>query len=57
LSYLKLEQRVPSDHPLRVIRRTVGDALQELSTIFSEIYSKRGRLSIPPERPLPAQLL
>jgi transposase len=53
-SYVDLEQRVPSDHPLRVIRTVVDDALQELSPTFSEIYSKRGRPSIPPERLLRA---
>ncbi|MBK1695645.1 transposase, partial [Rhodovibrio salinarum] len=56
-SYVDLEQRVPSDHPLRVIRTVVDDALQELSPTFSEIYSKRGRPSIPPERLLRALLL
>ncbi|MBK1695654.1 IS5 family transposase [Rhodovibrio salinarum] len=56
-SYVDLEQRVPPDHPLRVIRTVVDDALQELSPTFSEIYSKRGRPSIPPERLLRALLL
>ena len=56
-SYIDLEQRVPSDHPLRVIRTVVDDALQELSPTFSEIYSRRGRPSIPPERLLRALLL
>jgi transposase len=53
-SYIDLEQRVPSDHPLRVIRTVVDDALQELSPTFLEIYRKRGRPSIPPERLLRA---
>jgi len=56
-SYVDLEQRVPSDHPLRLIRTVVDDALQELSPTFSEIYSDRGRPSIPPERLLRALLL
>jgi transposase len=56
-SYVDLEQRVPSDHPLRAIRTVVDDALQELSPKFSEIYSTRGRPSIPPERLLRALLL
>lgn len=56
-SYVDLEQRVPSDHPLRVTRTVVDDALQDLSPTFSEIYSNRGRPSIPPERLLRALLL
>lgn len=56
-SYVDLEARVPRDHPLRVIRAVVDDALQELSPIFSELYSDRGRPSIPPERLLRALLL
>jgi transposase len=52
-----LEQRVPPDHPLRLIRSVVDDALQKLSPTFSEIYSKRGRPGIPPERLLRALLL
>jgi len=56
-SYVDLERRVPSDHPLRVIRTVVDDALQDLSPTFSEIYSTRGRPSIPPERLLRALLL
>ncbi|SDF58714.1 hypothetical protein SAMN05216241_101539 [Limimonas halophila] len=48
-SYVDLEQRVPLDHPLRVIRGVVDDALKELSPTFEAIYSDRRRPSIPPE--------
>lgn len=56
-SYVDLEQRVPSDHPLRVIREVVDDALAALSPTFSQRYSRVGRPSIPPERLLRAVLL
>ena len=33
-SYVRLEQRVPADHPLRAIRDLVDAALKELSRDF-----------------------
>src|ERR1700693_2397808 len=56
-SYVSPEQRVPASHPLRGIRELVNVSLQELSPLFSEIYSPMGRGSIPPERLLRALLL
>jgi transposase len=56
-SYVDLETRVPTAHPLRVIRGIVDDGLRELSGTFSAIYSDQGRPSIPPERLLRALLL
>ena len=56
-SYVSPEQRVPANHPLRGIRELVNVVLQELSPLFSEIYSPMGRGSIPPERLLRALLL
>jgi transposase len=56
-SYVSPEQRVPANHPLRGIRELVNVVLQELSPLFSEIYSPMGRSSIPPERLLRALLL
>jgi len=54
--YVDLERRVPSDHPLALIRTVVDDARQELSPSFLEISSDRGRSSVPPERFLGALL-
>ncbi len=34
-SYVRLEQRVPADHPLRAIRDLVDAALKDLSRDFS----------------------
>jgi transposase len=56
-SYLSPEQRVPADHPLRLIREMTNRILLRLSTLFSEIFSPLGRGSIPPERRLRALLL
>ncbi len=55
-SYVGLEQRVRSDHPLRTIRM-VNEALASLDGRFGEIYSEIGRPSIPPEQLLRAMLL
>ena len=56
-SYIRPEQRVPADHPLRPIRAMVDGALRELSTEFSRLYPTTGRPSIPPEKLLRALLL
>src|SRR5712671_1341865 len=56
-SYVSLEQRVPSSHPLRVIREMVDKALAELSERFDELYATTGRPSIAPEKLLRALLL
>src|SRR6186997_679705 len=56
-SYVRLESRIPADHPLRAIRGHVDAALGELSRSFDRLYSRDGRPSIPPERLLRALLL
>jgi transposase len=56
-SYVSLEQRVPSDHPLRAIRRMVDQALGELSGHLDGLYARTGRPSIAPEKLLRALLL
>ena len=56
-SYIGLEQRVPKDHPLRAIRQMVDAALRGLDGEFDELYARRGRPSIAPEKLLRAQLL
>lgn len=56
-SYIRLEERVPKDHPLRRIRRMTDAALAELDPVFEAIYSAIGRPSIPPERLLRALVL
>lgn len=56
-SYVRLETRIPADHPLRAIRELVDQALSELSRAFDKLYAREGRPSIPPERLLRALLL
>lgn len=56
-SYVSCEARVPSDHPLRLIRAVVDEALEVLSPKLEALYSSTGRPSIPPEKLLRALLL
>ncbi len=56
-SYISPEQRVPADHPLRVVREMTDEALRGLSAEFARLYSPLGRPSIPPEKLLRALLL
>lgn len=56
-SYVALEDRVPKDHPLRVIREIVDRVLEDLSGDFSQMYARTGRPSVPPEQLLKALLI
>jgi transposase len=56
-SYVDLEARVAADHPLRLIRTIVDDALSGLAGELEALYSHLGRPSIPPERLLRALLV
>jgi transposase len=56
-AYVDLERRVPTDHPLRLIRAVVNAALGELSGALGQLYARLGRPSIPPEKLLRALLL
>ena len=56
-SYVDIEKRVRSDHPLRTIKSLVDEALAGLHREFAALYSRIGRPSIPPEQLLRAMLL
>ena len=56
-SYVDLEARVRKDHPLRVIRAVVNEALGAMEREIASLYSGTGRPSIAPERLLRAMLL
>lgn len=56
-SYIDLDDRVPLNHPLRMIREIVNDVLVSLSSDFAAMYARMGRPSIPPEQLLRALLL
>src|SRR5579872_147161 len=57
LLVINLAERIPQEHPLRRIKQLTDVALKELSPVFDQMYSVRGRPSIPPERLLKASLL
>jgi len=56
-SYVRPESRIPSQHPLRLIRAVADEALTALNEQFAALYSENGRPSIPPEQLLRALLL
>jgi len=57
LTMVNLNQRVPSDHPLRGIKQRVDRVLAKLSPLFDELYAQEGRPSIPPEQLLKSRIL
>ena len=56
-SYIRPEERIAADHPLRKVRELVREVLKGLNRSFSRLYSPEGRPSIPPEQLLSALLL
>ena len=48
-SYVSVEDRVPSDHPIRKLRVLVDTILGELDGVLAERYARVGRPSIPLE--------
>jgi transposase len=54
---ISIEDRIPSDHPLRRIKELADQRLVELSRVFNRMYSQVGRPSIAPERVLKSLLL
>ena len=53
----KLEDYVPTDHPLCAVRLLVNEALARLNGLFDSIYADSGRDSIAPEKLMRALLL
>ena len=56
-SYVSLESRIPSSHPIRKVRKIVDLAIEEIELAFDDMYSSVGRPSIPPEQLIRAMLL
>jgi len=56
-SYVNLEDRIPTRHPLRRIRQVVNDDLASLNADFKALYVPFGRPSITRERLIRASLL
>jgi transposase len=57
LTVLNLNATVPTDHPLRAIKRRMDEVLGKLSGLFDNLYAEEGRPSIPPEQLLKARVL
>ena len=56
-SYVRLDERIPADHPLRSIKALADEVLGLLNGRFEGLYSTLGRPSIAPEMLLRATLL
>ncbi|HEX3846702.1 MAG TPA: IS5 family transposase [Steroidobacteraceae bacterium] len=56
-SYVSMEQRVPSTHPLRRVRVLLDEALDSMSRDFDRVYAEGGRGSVAPERLVRALVL
>jgi transposase len=56
-SYVDVEARIPTKHPIRTIRRIVNEVLDGLDAEFAAMYAAIGRPSIAPEKLLRASLL
>lgn len=56
-SYVDLESRIPTSHPIRKVREIVDAGLAEIDATMTEMYSTVGRPSIPPEQLIRAMLL
>lgn len=56
-SFVRLEDRVPADHPLRAIRALTDEVLASLSVRIEALCARVGQPSIPPEMLLRATLL
>jgi transposase len=56
-SYVSLDDRIPTAHPLRGVRKLADAVLAEMSKDFDGMYATVGRPSIPPERLFRALLL
>lgn len=56
-AYVSVEQRIPTDHPLRAIKKMADQELQGMSRLFNQMYAQVGRPSVAPERILKSLLL
>ena len=57
LTAINPNDRIPSGHPIRRIKKFCDEALRRLSPLFDELYAEEGRPSIPPEQLLKARVL
>jgi len=57
LTFIDIESRIPAQHPIREVKRLVGEVFRRLDGHFEALYAGHGRASIPPERLLGAKVL
>jgi transposase len=57
LTLINIEERIPRTHPIREVKRMVGEVFRRLDDHFEDLYADKGRDSIPPERLLGAKVL
>lgn len=57
ISLINIEERIPQAHPIREVKKMVGEIFRRLDDHFDDIYAENGRRSIPPERLLGAKVL
>ena len=48
LAFVNLDERVPQDHPLRIIKGVADDVVDRVFGDFDKMYSKIGRSSVQP---------
>ena len=56
-SYVSIEERIPTSHPLPRIRKLADQALDRLNPTFCRLYAAEASTSVPPEQLLLASLL
>ena len=57
VTLVNIEERIPRNHPIREVKRMIGDVFRRLDSHFEELYADKGRDSVPPERLLAAKVL
>ena len=54
---LNVEDRIPKGHPIREVKKLIGEVFRKLDDEFEDLYAAVGRSSIPPERLLGSKIL
>lgn len=57
LALISINDYVPLNHPIRLVKKLADHALKQMSQEFEALYARYGRPSIPPETLLKSQLL
>lgn len=57
VTLVNIEERIPRTHPIREVKRMIGEVFRRLDSHFEALYADKGRDSVPPERLLAAKVL